>query len=584
MNITAKTLVVWLALTGLAFADGAGISQGSGITPGEPWVDDGSTLTPADNRDVDVKDDSPHLTLRDTTDNTAFQLHHDSAETYSGFTLWTGTDAGNAFAIGTNKPSLRVDTSGGVYFPNLATTSARCLELAATSGALTLASAACGTGGSGDSVTVNTTAIDTTANFKDTTTVTWAVVDGGAGGPDDAQATAVDVTCTDCLGTTEIADSYVLNTGDAMTGDLDLDGSNINLTLQHTGADEFGLHTEAGSIFYINNATDGVEYWQALASHRIIYGETSVPQHTFVAAGTGNAVIQLPADTIGVEELDTSDAPADEECATYESADGRIEWQTCGSGGGDSITVNSSAATDPDFANGDVDWTLTGGNSITATVGCSGCIDSTDLADTIEVTAIEIGHASDTTLARSAAGKVTIESAAVHTNAVREIVFRAADLELLEAADSFPAPSRWTGTNLDINTLAFDASTDEGAKATFQVPTSDLQASSTITFRFKWFARTATTGDVIWNARCTATGAEGESWDTTLTTVAAAADTVQGTANLMTTTTVTETLANLGWAAGDTIACTTHRDANAAGDTMADDAQLATFTVEIPLE
>lgn len=48
-----------------------------------------------------------------------------------------------------------------------------------------------GGGGSGDAVTVNTTAVDTTANFKDTASVTWAVVDGGAGGPDDVQATAI---------------------------------------------------------------------------------------------------------------------------------------------------------------------------------------------------------------------------------------------------------------------------------------------------------------------------------------------------------------------------------------------------------
>src|SRR3990167_9418331 len=61
----------------------------------------------------------------------------------------------------------------------------------------------------GDSVTVNTTAIDTTANLKDTTTVTWAVVDGGPGGPDDAQATAVDVTCTACLSATELGTDSV---------------------------------------------------------------------------------------------------------------------------------------------------------------------------------------------------------------------------------------------------------------------------------------------------------------------------------------------------------------------------------------
>src|SRR3990167_5306849 len=88
-------------------------------------------------------------------------------------------------------------------------------------------------GGSGDVVTVNSTAIDTTANFKDTTTITWALIDGGAGGPDDAQATAVDVTCTGCLGTTEVAGLDIsadtnLTAGDNLTltdDDLDLDAT-----------------------------------------------------------------------------------------------------------------------------------------------------------------------------------------------------------------------------------------------------------------------------------------------------------------------------------------------------------------------
>lgn len=65
---------------------------------------------------------------------------------------------------------------------------------------------------------------------------------------------------------------------------------------------------------------------------------------------------------------------------TKDSAGTVTEVGAGGGGGGDSITVNSSAATDPDFADGDIDWTLTGGNSITATVECTGCISDTDLA------------------------------------------------------------------------------------------------------------------------------------------------------------------------------------------------------------
>src|SRR3990167_11503307 len=43
-------------------------------------------------------------------------------------------------------------------------------------------------GGSGDGVTVNTTAVDTTANFLDNIYTDFALTDGGAGGPDDVTA------------------------------------------------------------------------------------------------------------------------------------------------------------------------------------------------------------------------------------------------------------------------------------------------------------------------------------------------------------------------------------------------------------
>lgn len=43
---------------------------------------------------------SPSLELRDTSDNSAFLIEHDSAESYRGLTIWEGTDTtGSAFAI-----------------------------------------------------------------------------------------------------------------------------------------------------------------------------------------------------------------------------------------------------------------------------------------------------------------------------------------------------------------------------------------------------------------------------------------------------------------------------------------------------
>jgi hypothetical protein len=54
-------------------------------------------------------------------------------------------------------------------------------------------------------------------------------------------------------------------------------------------------------------------------------------------------------------------------------------WQAIAGGaggGGDNISVNTVAAADADFTNGDIDWTRTPGppDLITATVGCTACV------------------------------------------------------------------------------------------------------------------------------------------------------------------------------------------------------------------
>ena len=48
-----------------------------------------------------------------------------------------------------------------------------------------------GSGTTDDDVTVNSTAVDTTANFLDNTTIEFDITDGGAGGPDDITGTLV---------------------------------------------------------------------------------------------------------------------------------------------------------------------------------------------------------------------------------------------------------------------------------------------------------------------------------------------------------------------------------------------------------
>jgi hypothetical protein len=82
-------------------------------------------------------------------------------------------------------------------------------------------------------------------------------------------------------------------------------------------------------------------------------------------------------DQVPPDRLYSFNTPADGQCLTFQAAGRAFKWASCGSGGpggGDNITVNSVPATDPDFANADIDWTLTGGSVITATVGCTDCV------------------------------------------------------------------------------------------------------------------------------------------------------------------------------------------------------------------
>lgn len=151
MRWRGVVVAVLLAFAVSSDAQEPGSGLGSGIEPGQPWVDDGSTLFPGDDRDIDFSDDTPHLTLRDSDTNTAWELHVDdlAADPYRGLTFWYGTQtaSGGTFTIGTQRPSLRINQAGAVFLDLLQTVSAaRCVELNA-SGQLTLASAACGTGG-----------------------------------------------------------------------------------------------------------------------------------------------------------------------------------------------------------------------------------------------------------------------------------------------------------------------------------------------------------------------------------------------------------------------------------------------------
>ena len=242
--------------------------------------------------DLSLTDATPHLQLIDSTANEDdFEWYANANEVY----LQNVTDATTLFRFDASNNLILRGGSRLYAWPTADGTNGQVLSTNA-SGVLSWATAS----GSGDSVTVNTTAIDTTANLKDTATVTWAVVDGGAGGPDDAEATAVDVTCTDCIGATEIADIYLLNSGDTGAGDYiiyrdSLGTTSAGLTIEEdgtgdatlvwtlTGVDSWAAgidnsHADNAFIFANSNALLGSSnaVWSAFPSGDAVTFGTSV--------------------------------------------------------------------------------------------------------------------------------------------------------------------------------------------------------------------------------------------------------------------------------------------------------------------
>lgn len=88
-------------------------------------------------------------------------------------------------------------------------------------------------------------------------------------------------------------------------------------------------------------------------------------------------VASLAADTVTPDNL-LSTGQTDEYCLTYELTGDTWEWQVCGSGGGDSVSIDGVGVTDPDFVStGDIDFVDTS-NTITANIN-AGSIIETDL-------------------------------------------------------------------------------------------------------------------------------------------------------------------------------------------------------------
>jgi len=146
-----------------------------------------------------------------------------------------------------------------------------------------------------------------------------------------------------------------------------------------------------------------------------------------------------------------------------------------------------------------------------------------------------------------------------------------------------------TTTNIIQKVRSFDYATIEYSDGFFEVPP-DMDTTGTITFSVQWFARTvpSPSENVIWQIEHAAVATTEDLDSATFTAEVAAASATGTTQNALVRVTWTETRANLGWVAGDTVYVKWSRKSTDALDTFdtaattADDALLVNAAIIIP--
>lgn len=197
----------------------------------------------------------------------------------------------------------------------------------------------------------------------------------------------------------------------------------------------------------------------------------------------------------------------------------------------------------------------------------------------IGVGSIELGHASDTTIARSAAGVVTIEGAVIKTAGVETMYIPAGALTARTTNGAAAGSVETTTNKIMFKTLDFDATTQEFAQFAVRMPKS--WNTGTVTARFTWsHASTSTNFGVVWALEAVALS-DAEAGDTAFGTAQQIADT-GGTTNMIYITSATPAITiGSSPAAEDWVVFQVKRVPADGSDTMAIDARLHGVTLYI---
>ena len=206
-------------------------------------------------------------------------------------------------------------------------------------------------------------------------------------------------------------------------------------------------------------------------------------------------------------------------------------------------------------------------------LGASGTYWKDAFIDTITTTGdvdvlgnIELGHASDTTLARSAGGTVTIEGDVITTAGVMDMWIPAGAMRAASTngcADITDVET--TATRPDMQVLDFDSSTQEYAQFSIAMPKSWNEG--TVTAQFYWTHATAVSTDVIWGIQGVCVS-DNDTIDIAYGTAQTVTDTFHNAAEDLAISAATSAITLAGSpAVGDLAFFQVYRDADAAGDT-----------------
>ena len=406
-------------------------------------------------------------------------------------------------------------------------------------------------------------------------------------------------------------------TTDLSSGDLHIIKSANNITSSNSEQAFLGIYpnvNQTGTANYVGLLLDATETSTGSGNNKLVdlrVGGT--PKFSVTTGGDATATGTIEGAVLteggtGVYNETQADSATDSKIATHKALASDHHTATAVTTAGDGLT---RTANDFDFDGGAAPSGELGGTWATPTVNGthSGSAHHTKTTDASELSAgtipadragadhidtiTEIAAALKDGSGDCGSGLLCLgdhgHTTLADTNAPKLYYWPAAATLLLQpianlttgASDGVAPITKDTDTNLEIITIAFDATADEFRAVTFEIP-SDVSSASNVTITFKGYATTAAAQDValIFAHYCVA---DGENWDgdvteealtTTLTNTQDAKDNI---------TKSDETATQLDWVAGDSCFAYIGRDGDhSTDDGLTTDFNLTDFSIRIP--